>query len=147
MKQKISIYTYSKLAEPGSSNSYRTPHCKHWSTVWIFECLRDCTTSFFWKKIISCINLASQTSKLETWDSIFTSRNSKRLCFERQGLSLKLLVSSYFWGTVFSFSRVSKSVNVIHLVVSDISYSALSMPFYFCYMFCVNSKMACKRVF
>ena len=92
LKQKISIYTYWKLSEAGSSNSYRTPHHKHWSVVWIFERLHDCTTLLFWKKKISCINLACQTSKLETWDSIFTSRNSKCLCFETQGLSVKLLL-------------------------------------------------------
>ena len=31
------------------TNSYRTPHRKHWSTVRISERLRDCTTSLFRK--------------------------------------------------------------------------------------------------
>ena len=66
LKPKISIYTYWKLAEAGNSNSYRAPHWKRWSMVWIAEPQRDCTTSFFQKiKIISCYNLASRSSILD----------------------------------------------------------------------------------
>ena len=80
LKPKILIYAYWKLAKAGNSNSYRTLHRKHWSSVWISEWLRDCTTSFFQKTIISGGSLASQNSKVEAWNSRLDPSISKLFC-------------------------------------------------------------------
>ena len=70
-KPKILIYTYWKVAEADNSNSYRTPHHKRWSTVWISEQLRDSSTLLFQKtRVISNKNLAS-------WSSILDHLNSR----------------------------------------------------------------------
>ena len=98
------IESFLKLAVQ-TVTEHRTTSTDRWCEFLnVYMTVQHCS---FGKKIISCINLASQTSKLETWDSIFTSRNSS-ICALRR----KDWVSSYFWGTVFSFSRVSKSVKV-----------------------------------
>ena len=80
LKPKILIYAYWKLAKAGNSNSYRTLHCKHWSSVRISEWLHDCATSFFQKTIISGGSLASQNSKVEAWNSRLDPSVSKLLC-------------------------------------------------------------------
>ena len=58
--------TFWNLAEADNSNSYKTPHHKHWSTVWISERLHDCSTLLFWKvRVISNKNLTSWSSILD----------------------------------------------------------------------------------
>ena len=65
-KPKILVYTYWNLSEADNSNSYKTPHHKHWSTVRISERLRDCSTLLFWKiGVISNKNLTSWSSILD----------------------------------------------------------------------------------
>ena len=142
LKQKISIYTYWKLPEAGSSNSYRTPHHKHWSVVWIFERLHDCTTLFFWKK--NNFMYKPCFSNLKAGNLRLNPHISKLEAFVLWDARIECQVT--FEVLYFHFPEF-QSLWKLHLVVSDISYSALSVPFYFCYMFCVNSKMACKRVF
>ena len=69
------------LPKAGNSNSHRTLHRKHWSSVQISEQLHDCPTSFFEKtKIILQRNLACRNLNLETWNSILASRRSSRDC-------------------------------------------------------------------
>ena len=121
---------------------YRTPHHKHWSVVWIFERLHDCTTLFFWKK--NNFMYKPCFSNLKAGNLRLNLHISKLEAFVLWDARIECQVT--FEVLYFHFPEF-QSLWKLHLVVSDISYSALSVPFYFCYMFCVNSKMACKRVF
>ena len=85
----------------------------------------------FGKKVISCINLASQTSKLETWDSIFTSRNSKGLCFATQGLSVKLLLRYFIF--IFQSFKVCECYTWWFLILVIQLYLCLSI-FVICFV-------------
>ena len=100
-KWKYRFTLIESLPNPDNSNSYRTPHCKHWSTVRISEWLHDCTTSFFHKtwllgssildhrnsRLDPCVSrLDPRISKLEAFelrDTIRVSSFQCRLTFER----------------------------------------------------------------
>ena len=100
-KWKYRFTLIESLPNPDNSNSYRTPHRKHWSTVRISEWLRDCTTSFFRKtQLLGTSILETRDSILASRDSILASWNSKRLSFETRGSSLELRVSTYFWAVL-----------------------------------------------
>ena len=126
LKPKISIYTYWKLAEAGNSNSYRTPHCKRRSMVWIAEPQSDCTTSFFQKiKIISRYNLASRSLiiKLKTWSlhqSVWASIH------EDQVLSFELWVSTYFWLVLYTLISKLWIILKIHPCIAKVVITTLT---------------------
>ena len=76
------------LPNPDNSNSYRTPHRKHWSTVRISEWLHDCTTSFFWKTwLLGSLILDHRNSRLDP-------RISKLEAFELRDTRIESRVSN-----------------------------------------------------
>ena len=106
-----------------------------WTSTWLYNIVLLEKNNFMYKPCFSNLKAGNlrlnlHISKLEAF-VLWDARIECQVTFE----------VLYFHFPEF------QSLWKLHLVVSDISYSALSVPFYFCYMFCVNSKMACKRVF
>ena len=109
-KMKILIYTYWKLDKPDNSNSYRTPHRKHWSTVRISEWLHDCTTLFFQKTwLLGSSILNHRNSRLDPCVSRLDPRISKLKAVALRDTRIESQVSSFEYRLTFEqyciFSR------------------------------------------
>ena len=91
------------LPNPGNSNSYRTPHYKHWSTMQISERLHDCTGWFFQK------NLLLGSSMIKTRDLILVSRDSILASRNLRFLFYAIINYQVYWKKKCRDGRVNSS--------------------------------------
>ena len=109
-KWKYRFTLIESLPNPDNSNSYRTPHRKHWSTVRISEWLHDCTTLFFQKTwLLGSSILNHRNSRLDPCVSRLDPRISKLKAVALRDTRIESQVSSFEYRLTFEqyciFSR------------------------------------------